>query len=184
MVHTVGTYQQYVTYEEDVMMSRRPGPDPDSTAAALVRRWHQHFAVAIDGPLERAASGSERLPEIVDAWLDLARRTAPVRAQVARFGGPRTAAEQARQEALLLGLLREDLALIGVPAPHAAATALLAEMTRIVAAEDRAGRPLRAQRVAALRAAGLGPAAPPARVRLATLLGGALLRSRRAVPVG
>ena len=85
--------------------------DPDGTAAALVRRWAQHFAVAIDGPMERAAGGRERLPEIVDAWLDLSRRTAPVRVHLAAVGGPRTAAEQARQDALLIRLLREDLAL-------------------------------------------------------------------------
>ena len=135
-------------------------PDPDGTAAALVRRWAQHFAVAIDGTMERSLSGSERLPEIVSAWLDLARRTAPVRAHIAAVGGPLTAAEQARQEAVLVALLREDLALIGAAAPDPAARGLLRQLALVAAAEDVAGTRLPAHRTAALRAAGLPAAAP------------------------
>ena len=133
----------------------RPDPDPDATSAALVRHWHQRFAVAIDGPLERAATGAERLPQIVHAWLDLARRSAPVRAYVDAFAGDRAAAELTRQSALLLGLLSEDLALIGVRQPEAAAGALLLAMRELAQEEDRAGRVLPARRAAALHAAGV-----------------------------
>ncbi len=129
--------------------------DPDATSAALVRHWHQRFAVAIDGPLEHAATGAERLPQIVHAWLDLARASTRVRAYVERGGGERTAHEQNRQRALLLGLLGEDLALIGAREPEAAARALLLAMQEAAQEEDRAGRVLPAHRGAALLSAGL-----------------------------
>lgn len=117
-------------------------PDPDSTAAGLVRRWHQHLAVAIDLPMERLAPGEERLPALVTAWLDLARRTQRVRAHVATTAGARTAAESARQTALLARLLGEDLALMGVPEPGRSALDLLSEMAAVAAAEDEAGTAL------------------------------------------
>ena len=121
-----------------------PGDDdPDSTAAGLVRRWHQHLAVAIDLPMERLQPGADRLPELVRAWLDLARRTEPVRAHVARTSGPRATAEAERQARLLAGLLAEDLALMGAPAPLRSAQDLLAELAAVAAAEDAAGRVLR-----------------------------------------
>ena len=124
-----------------------PGdPDPDSTAAGLVRRWHQHLAVAIDLPLERTPAGEQRLPELVNAWLDVARRTASVRAHVAATGGPRTAAEVARQAELLTGLLADDLALLGALDPRRSARDLLAEMAQVAAAEDAAGRELKGAR--------------------------------------
>jgi len=124
-----------------------PGdPDPDSTAAGLVRRWHQHLAVAMDTALERLSPGPDRLPELVLAWLDLARRTANVRAHVAATGGERTTAEQERQTRLLAGLLAEDLALLGAPEPHRSALDLLALLAEVAAAEDEAGRPLKALR--------------------------------------
>lgn len=116
--------------------------DPDGTAAGLIRRWHQHLAVAIDLPMERRTPGEERLPELVTAWLDLARRTAPIRAHVARTSGPRAAAEAARQRSLLAGLLAEDLAALGATDPHRAARDLLTEMAAVAAAEDAAGRVL------------------------------------------
>lgn len=117
-------------------------PDPDSTAAGLVRRWHQHLAVAIDLPMERLAPGEERLPELVTAWLDLARRTERIRTHVAATSGPRAAAESARQTSLLARLLSEDLALMGAPEPGRSAGDLLTEMAAVAAAEDAAGRPL------------------------------------------
>jgi hypothetical protein len=124
-----------------------PGdPDPDSTAAGLVRRWHQHLAVAMDTALERRTPGPDRLPELVTAWLDLARRTANVRAHVAATGGARAAAEQERQIRLLAGLLAEDLALLGAAEPHRSALDLLASLAEVAAAEDEAGRPLTALR--------------------------------------
>ena len=123
-------------------------PDPDSTAAGLVRRWHQHLAVAIDLPLERLAPGDERLRALVTAWLEVARRTEPVRAHVARTAGPRTAAETARQRVLLAGLLAEDLAVLGVPEPLRSAAGLVDQLAAVAAAEDAAGRPLRAARAA------------------------------------
>jgi len=120
-----------------------PGdPDPDGTAAGLVRRWHQHLAVAIDLPMERLAPGPDRLPELVTAWLDLARRTERVRAHVAAASGPRAFAEVERQRALLAVLLAEDLALMGAPAPRRSALDLLAELAELAALEDAAGRPL------------------------------------------
>lgn len=132
--------------------------DPDATAAGLVRRWHQHLAVAIDLPMERHAPGAERLPALLSAWLDLARRTPPVRAHVAAVGGPRTAAEQARQARLLTGLLAQDLAELGAREPVASAAALLAGLAQVAAAEDLAGRPLPTER----RRLTSGVAAPPA----------------------
>lgn len=156
-----------------VVDARAAGPEADGTAAALVGLWAQHFAVAIDGPMERAGGGSERLPEIVEAWLDLARRTAPVRSHIAATGGPLTAARQARHDALVVSLLREDLALMGADAPDTIARALLKELALVAAAEDRAGTRLPAHRTAALRAASL-PAPVPSR-----LLGRCTLLRRR-----
>ena len=118
-------------------------PDPDSTAAGLIRRWHQHLAVAIDLPMERLEPGGDRLPELVRAWLDLARRTEPVRRHVALTSGPRAAAEAERQTRLLAGLLAEDLGLLGAPAPLRSARDLLAELDAVARAEDAAGRVLR-----------------------------------------
>lgn len=129
--------------------------DPDATSAALVRHWHQRFAVAIDGPLEQAATGAQRLPQIVHAWLDLARASTRIRAYVEACAGDRTARERNRQSALLLGVLGEDLALIGVPDPAAAAAALLLAMQEVALEEDRAGRVLPDRRAAALRSAGV-----------------------------
>lgn len=133
----------------------RDDPDPDGTAAALVRHWHQHFAVAVDGPLEQAPTGRERLPQLVDAWLELARRSEPVRTYVARVGGARAAAESTRQDAVLLGLLAEDLSLLGVREPDVGAAVLLREIRCAAGEEDRAGRVLPDLRAAALRAAGV-----------------------------
>ena len=128
-----------------------PGdPDPDGTAAGLIRRWHQHLAVASDLPMERLPVGEERLPELVTAWLDLARRTVAVRTHVAATGGPRAAAEAARQADLLTGLLAQDLALMGVPEPKRSAADLLAEMAEVAAAEDAAGKVLRRARASLL----------------------------------
>lgn len=130
-----------------------PGdPDPDSTAVGLIRRWHQHLAVAIDLPMERLQAGEDRLPELVRAWLDLARRTEPVRRYVALASGPRAAAEAERQARLLAGLLAEDLALMGAPAPLRSAHDLLAELAAVAAAEDAAGRVLRDARRSLLSA--------------------------------
>ena len=128
-----------------------PGdPDPDATAAGLVRRWHQHLAVAIDLPMERLAPGEQRLHALVSAWLDVARRTGSVRAHIAATGGSRTQAESDRQRRLLAGLLAEDLAVIGALDPHRAALDLLTEMAAVAAAEDAAGRELRGARRAVL----------------------------------
>jgi hypothetical protein len=139
-----------------------PGdPDPDSTAAGLVRRWHQHLAVAIDLPMERLAPGADRLPELVTAWLDLARRTEAVRRHVAATGGSRTAAEQARQADLLTRLLAEDLALLGAVAPRRSAHDLLLQLQEVAAAEDAAGRVLRSARRTLVAA----PSAPEVRAR-------------------
>jgi len=134
-------------------------PDPDSTAAGFVRRWHQHLAVAMDLPMERLSPGEQRLPELVTAWLDLARRTAAVRQHVAATGGPRAAAETARQRALLAGLLGEDLAALDQPEPARRALELLDRMAAVAAAEDAAGRVLRPARRALL------PWAHPEQVR-------------------
>lgn len=117
-------------------------PDPDSTAAGLVRRWHQHLAVAIDLPMERLAPGEQRLPELVTAWMDLARRTQAIRSHVAATSGPRAAAESARQTTLLARLLSEDLALLGAPEPGRSALDLLREMAAVAAAEDEAKQAL------------------------------------------
>lgn len=117
--------------------------DQDSTAAGLIRRWHQHLAVAIDLPMERLEPGVDRLPALVRAWLDLARRTEPVRRHVAATAGPRATAEAARQSRLLAGLLAEDLALMGAPSPLRSARDLLAELEAVARAEDAAGRVLR-----------------------------------------
>lgn len=120
-----------------------PGdPEPDRTAAGLVRRWYQHLAVALDTPMERLTPGPERLPALVTAQLDLARRTENVRAHVAQTGGPLAAAEAERQRALLAGLLAQDLALMGAPQALRSARDLLAELDAVTAAEDAAGRPL------------------------------------------
>ena len=146
-----------------------PGdPDPDGTAAGLVRRWHQHLAVAIDLPMERLEPGPDRLPALLTAWLDLARRTEPVRAHVARTAGPRAQAEAQRQADLLTGLLAEDLALMGVPEPRRSARDLLTELAAVAAAEDAAGRVLRDARRGLLGAE--APAQPTVRDRLACLL--------------
>ena len=118
-------------------------PDPDATAVGLVRRWYQHLAVAIDLPLERLAPGPERLQELQTAWLDLARRTAPVRRHLAATSGPRALTETARQRTLLVGLLAEDLAALGAADPQRAAVELLGELAAVAAAEDAAGRVLR-----------------------------------------
>lgn len=143
-------------------------PDPDGTAVGLVRRWHQHLAVAIDLPMERLEPGPDRLPALLAAWLDLARRTEPVRAHVAATGGPRAEAESRRQSALLAGLLAEDLALMGTPEPRRSATDLLGEMAAVAAAEDAAGRELSSARRALLGAP--APVAASWRTRLACLL--------------
>lgn len=129
-------------------------PEPDRTAAGLVRRWHQHLAVAIDMPMERLAPGEERLPELLVAWLDLARRTSAVRAHIARTAGPRTATEQARQHDLLAGLLAQDLAALGAPLPRRSAIDLLSELAAVAAAEDAAGRVLRGARAQLLGSSG------------------------------
>lgn len=121
-------------------------PDPDATAVGLIRRWYQHLAVVIDLPMERLAPGPERLQELQTAWLDLARRTAPVRAHVAATSGPRALAEAARQRRLLAGVLAEDLAVTGAVEPLHAAADLLGELAAVAAAEDAAGRVLRAAR--------------------------------------
>lgn len=138
--------------------------DPDATAAGLVRRWHQHLAVVIDLPMERYAPGPDRLPALLTEWLDLARRTEAVRAHVARVGGPRTAAEQARQAQLLNRLLAEDLAALGAPDPQRSAADLLAELAEVAAAEDAAGTPLASARRALL---GTGEQGRPSRIRTA-----------------
>ena len=120
--------------------------DPDATAVGLIRRWYQHLAVAIDLPLERTAPGPERLQELQTAWLDLARRTEPVRAHVAATSGPRALAEADRQRTLLAGLLAEDLAVVGAVEPQRAAVDLLDELAAVAAAEDAAGQVLRGAR--------------------------------------
>ena len=140
-----------------------PGdPDPDSTAAGLVRRWHQHLAVAVDLPLERELPGEHRLPALVEAWLDLARRTEPVRRHVALTAGPRAAAEQGRQDALLAELLGQDLAVLGAVDPLRSARDLLRELALVAAAEDAAGRPLADERRSLLGSTGLPTPAPAA----------------------
>lgn len=146
-------------------------PDPDGTAAGLIRRWHQHLAVGIDLPMERHAPGAERLPELVTAWLDLARRTAGVRAHVAATSGPRAIAESARQGALLTGLLAEDLAALGAPEPRRSAADLLQEIAAVAVAEDAAGRVLRNARRTLLGAGdpAAGAPAPPFRRLLCRL---------------
>ena len=146
-----------------------PGdPDPDGTAAGLVRRWHQHLAVAIDLPMERLQPGADRLPALVTAWLDLARRTEAVRAHLAATAGTRAQAETDRQRLLLAGLLAEDLALMGAPEPRRSAEDLLGEMAAVAAAEDAAGRELRTARSGLL---GTPEAARPTwRERLSCLL--------------
>jgi hypothetical protein len=142
-----------------------PGdPDPDRTAAGLVRRWYQHLAVAIDLPMERLAPGEDRLPELVTAWLDLARRTSAIRAHIAATGGPRTAAESARQHELLAGLLAEDLAVLGAPLPRRSAVDLLDELAAVAEAEDAAGRMLRTARAQLI--GGTGATSEPVRTRL------------------
>lgn len=144
-----------------------PGdPDPDSTAAGLIRRWHQHLAVAIDLPMERLEPGEDRLPELVRAWLDLARRTEPVRRHVALTSGPRATAEAERQERLLVGLLAEDLALMGAHAPLRSAHDLLSELAAVAATEDAAGKELRGARRSLLGAE------PEPRPRLCARLSG------------
>lgn len=145
-----------------------PGdPDPDGTAAGLVRRWHQHLAVAIDLPMERLEPGADRLPALVTAWLDLARRTAAVRAHVAATGAARAQAEAGRQRELLAGLLAEDLGLMGAPEPRRSAVDLLGEMAAVAAAEDAAGRELRSARRGLLGTS--EPASPTWRERLSCL---------------
>ena len=149
-----------------------PGdPDPDSTAAGLVRRWHQHLAVAIDLPMERREPGEERLRELVVAWLDLARRTEPVRGHIARTSGPRSAAEAARQRLLLAGLLAEDLAAVGAADPERSAAELLDGLAGLAAEEDVAGRPLGAARAHLLARAGAASPAAPAHGWLDRLVG-------------
>lgn len=128
-----------------------PGnPDPDGTAAGLVRHWHQHLAVAIDEPMERLEPGEDRLPALVTAWLDVARRTSLVRAHIAATAGPRATVELQRQTALLAWLLAEDLALMGTSEPRRSALDLLGELTAVAAAEDAAGRELPSARRALL----------------------------------
>lgn len=139
-------------------------PHPDRTAAGLVRRWHQHLAVAVDLPMERLAPGEERLPELLTAWLDLARRTSAVRAHIARSAGPRTATEQARQHDLLAGLLAEDLAVLGAPLPRRSAVDLLSELAAVAAAEDAAGRALRGARAQLLGGSGVTSETAPRRL--------------------
>jgi hypothetical protein len=139
-------------------------PDPDRTAAGLVRRWYQHLAVAIDLPMERLAPGEDRLPELLTAWLDLARRTTAVRAHIAATGGPRTATESARQHDLLAGLLAEDLAVLGAPLPRRSAADLLSELAAVAEAEDAAGKVLRSARAQLI--GGTGATSEPARTRL------------------
>ena len=134
---------------------RRPGADPDASAAALVRRWHQRLAVAVDEPIERGGPGAERLPQLLTAWLDLARKTAPVRGYVRQVAGPRTAAVQDRHEQLLVDLLAEDLALLGAPAPRRSALDLVRELHLVAEEEDGAGRVLPARRAALLTLAGV-----------------------------
>jgi hypothetical protein len=121
-------------------------PDPDATAVGLIRRWYQHLAVAIDVPMERLSPGPERLQELQTAWLDLARRTQPVRAHVAATSGARALAESSRQRTLLVGLLAEDLAAVGAVEPQRSAADLLDEVAAVAAAEDAAGRVLRGDR--------------------------------------
>lgn len=155
-------------------------PDPDSTAAGLIRRWHQHLAVVIDLPIERCAPGAERLPKLVTAWLDLARRTAAVRAHIAVSAGQRAGVENARQSALLADLLAEDLAALGALEPRRSAADLLQEIAAVAAAEDAAGRVLPDARRSLLGAAGpaFAAAAPRSRRLLCRLTAGL-----RAAPV-
>ena len=136
-------------------------PDPDSTAAGLVRRWHQHLAVVIDLPMERWAPGEQRLPELVGEWLDLARRTEPVRAHVAGTAGPRAQAELARQRSLWAGLLAEDLAALGAPEPERSGLDLVEQLEAVAAAEDAAGRVLRDARATLLGGTGAGVRVTP-----------------------
>jgi hypothetical protein len=157
-----------------------PDDDPDATAAGLVRRWHQHWAVAIDLPVEQLAPGGRRLEALVHAWLDLARRTAPVRAFVAATGEQRTTAEAARQRVLLQRLLCEDLAALGAPRPAHAASALVEQLAAVAAREDAAGRVLRAERTELL--ARHGVVAPVERSLLARALDRACCRATAARP--
>lgn len=144
-------------------------PDPDGTAAGLVRRWHQHLAVVIDLPMERYAPGDERLPALMTEWLDLARRTARVRSHVAAVGRGRTAAEAARQSALLTRLLADDLAVLGAVDPARSAADLVRSLAEVAAAEDAAGRVLPDARAVLLGTTGVPVAAPAPRRLLCRL---------------
>jgi hypothetical protein len=202
MVHTVSTYRKYATDQENAMSllsaPSRPLPlgawrevqrtgtlstsddDPDATAAGLVRRWHQHWAVAIDLPVEQLSPGARRLEALVHAWLDLARRTAPVRAFVAATGGQRTAAEAVRQRVLLQRLLCEDLAALGEARPVQAGSVLVEQLAAVAAQEDAFGRVLRADRTELLALHGV--VAPVARSLLARALDRACCRAAAARP--
>ena len=121
-------------------------PDPDRTAAGLIRRWHHHLAVVTDEPVERHAPGAARLAGLARAYLDLARRTPGVRAHLARIDGPASRAERARQRAVIVDLLTAVLVVLGHAEPVGDAADLLAALDAVAGQEDLAGRPLRALR--------------------------------------
>lgn len=117
---------------------------------ALAGRWHQVLAVEVDLPLDTLPPGGERLEALSLAWLDVARRTAPVRALLRR----EDVGTDTRLRSLFVSLLGDDLAALGAPSPLRSAADLLAQLEAVADLEERAGRALRRERRALLR--GLG----------------------------
>lgn len=140
-----------------------PDADQEWQLTQLAAHGGQRTVVALDQSLDRAP-GAQRLEEVVDVLLDLALGTSGARTLLSTATG-RARVLLDQQQALLVRMLGEDLAALGVPEPARAAVDLLGRIGDLVVLEDAAGRPLRRRR-AALVAAATGAAVVAARPSL------------------
>jgi hypothetical protein len=113
------------------------GAPVEAATAELAAHLGQRLVVALD---------VEGLPALVEAWLDLARATAPVRALLDASAGDRARHLLARQREDVLGWLAQELAGTGARDPRRAAVDLLREAEQVAVAEQLAGRVLRDER--------------------------------------
>jgi hypothetical protein len=157
MVHTDGTYHGYFGYQEDAMDRVQlwrhvsatgdlpAGEDRDRATSELAAHLGQRLVVALD---VEDRSAAQHLRDRLEAWLDLARAAAAVRALLDAQAGPRARRLLAGQREAVLGWLAEDLAATGAVDPGRAAVDLLREAEQVAVAEQVAGRVLRGERAA------------------------------------
>jgi hypothetical protein len=113
------------------------GAPVEAATAELAAHLGQRLVVALD---------VEGLPALVEAWLDLARATARVRALLDASAGDRARALLAQQREHVVGWLAQELAGTGARDPQRAAVDLLREAEQVAVAEHLAGRVLPGER--------------------------------------